>query len=111
MEPIVDHAYRPVGNVDVKVTFAGESYLLKTDRHGEFGKELNASELKPRTYTVQIFASSDDGKKGMARTSLEIDGHTGKIAKFERQLESLEMANDISKLRFNPNESCCCNSL
>jgi len=101
---VVDHAYRPVFNVDVKVTFAGESYLLKTDRHGEFGKQLDASELKPRTYTVQIFVVSDDGKKGMARTSLDINGHTEKYAKYERQIESMEMANDPSKLRKNSND-------
>ena len=60
---VVDHAYHPVSNVDVKLTFAGESYMLKTDRNGEFGKQLNASELKPRTYSINILATTDDGKK------------------------------------------------
>jgi len=104
MGTVVDHAYRPASNVDVKVTFAGESYLLKTDRLGEFGKQLDASDLKPRAYSVHIFASTTDGKKGMARATLEIEGHTEKAAKFERQLHSLELANDLSKLRNNPND-------
>ena len=101
---VVDHAYNPVSNVDVKVTFAGESYMLKTDRNGEFGKQLNASELKPRTYSIHILATTDDGKKGMIRTTFEIEGHTEKAAKYERQLESMEMANDLSKLRQNSND-------
>ena len=104
MGTVVDHAYRPVFNVEVKVTFAGESYSLKTDRHGEFGKQLDAKQLKPRTYSVQIFVTTDDGKKSMARATLQIDGHTEKSAKYERQIESMEMANDPSKLRKNSND-------
>ena len=60
---VVDHAYRPVSHADVKVTFAGESYMLKTDSTGEFGKQLDAKQLKPRAYSVQIFVTTDDGKK------------------------------------------------
>ncbi|MDA0756892.1 MAG: hypothetical protein O3C04_06660 [Crenarchaeota archaeon] len=101
---VVDHAYRPLSNIDVKLTFAGESYMLKTDGNGEFGTEIDVSDLKPRTYSMQVLATSDDGKKGMARTTLEIAGHTEKSAKYDRQLESMEMANDSSKLRQNPND-------
>jgi len=104
MGTVVDHAYRPVFNVEVKVTFAGESYSLKTDRQGEFGKQLDASQLEPRTYSVQIFVTSDDGKKGMTRANLQIDGHTEKSAKYDRQIESMEMANDPAKLRKNSND-------
>ena len=101
---VVDHAYRPVSNVDVKISFAGDSYMVKTDRHGEFGKQLNSHDLKPRTYTIHILATTDDEKKGMARTALQIDGHTPKTAKYERQLEFMEMVNDSSKLRKNSND-------
>jgi len=101
---VVDHAYKPVSKADVKVTFAGESYMLKTDRTGEFGKQLDASQLKPRTYTVQILVTTDDGKKSMTRTILHIDGHTEKSAKYERQIEAMELANDPSKLRKNSND-------
>ena len=101
---VVDHAYRPVPDVDVKVTFAGQSYMLQTDQLGEFGKQFDGSLLKPRTYTVQIFVTSDDGKKGMARTTLQIDGHTEKSAKYEKQIEFMEIANDPSKLRKNSND-------
>ena len=34
---VVDHAYRPLSNIDVKLTVAGESHMLKTDGNGEFG--------------------------------------------------------------------------
>ena len=101
---VVDHAYRPVSQADVKITFAGESHMLKTDNAGEFGKQLDVSQLKPRTYSVQIFVTTDDGKKSMARTTLQIDGHTEKSAKYERQIESMELANDPSKLRKNSND-------
>ena len=101
---VVDHAYRPLSNIDVRLTFAGESYMLKTDGNGEFGKQIDVSELKPRTYSIHVLATNDDGKKGMARTTLEITGHTEKAAKYERQLESMEMANDLSKLRQNSND-------
>ena len=60
--------------------------------------------MKPRTYSVQIFVTTDDGKKSMARATLQIDGHTEKSAKYERQIESMEMANDPSKLRKNSND-------
>tara|TARA_B110000014_G_C20009974_1_gene523641 strand:- start:67 stop:981 length:915 start_codon:yes stop_codon:yes gene_type:complete len=101
---VVDHGYNPVYNIDIKINFAGESYILKTDRHGEFGKELDARELKPRTYSLHVLASSDDGKKGMTRTTLEIDGHTEKSAKFDRELDYMNMVNDSSKLRNNSND-------
>ncbi|MDC0171926.1 hypothetical protein OAK02_03800 [Candidatus Nitrosopelagicus sp.] len=101
---VVDHAYRPLSNIDVKLTFAGESYMLKTDGNGEFGKQIDVTELKPRTYSIHVFATNDDGKKGMTRTTLEISGHTEKSAKYDRQLESMELANDLSKLRQNSND-------
>ena len=101
---VVDHAYRPLSSIDVKLTVAGESHMLKTDGNGEFGKQIDVSELKPRTYSIHVLATNDDGKKGMARTTLEITGHTEKAAKYERQLESMEMANDLSKLRQNSND-------
>ena len=101
---VVDHAYRPLSNIDVRLTFAGESYMLKTDGNGEFGKQIDVTELKPRTYSIHVFATNDDGKKGMTRTTLEISGHTEKSAKYERQLESIEFANDLSKLRQNSND-------
>ena len=101
---VVDHAYRPLSNIDVKLTIAGESHILKTDGNGEFGKQIDVSELKPRTYSILVFATDDDGKKGMVRTTLEVSGHTEKSAKYERQLESMELANDLSKLRPNSND-------
>ena len=101
---VVDHAYRPLSNIDVRLTFAGETYMLKTDGNGEFGKQIDQSELKPRTYSIHVLATNDDGKKGMARTTLEISGHTEKSAKYERQLEFMELANDFSKLRQNSND-------
>ena len=101
---VVDHAYRPLSNIDVRLTFAGESYILKTDGNGEFGKQIDVSDLKPRSYSIHVLATNDDGKKGMTRTTLEISGHTEKAAEYERQLESMEMANDLSKLRQNSND-------
>ena len=101
---ILDHAYRPVQGVDVKITLAGESYVVQTDENGQFGKQFYTHDLKPRTYTVQIIASSDDGKKSMTRTVLLIEGHQEKDAKYDRQLEFMEMANDPSKLRKNSND-------
>ena len=101
---VVDHAYHPLSNIDVKITVAGESYMLETDGNGEFGKQIDVSDFKPRTYSIQVFATDDDGKKGMTRTTLEISGYSEKSAKYERQLESMELANDLSKLRQNSND-------
>ena len=101
---VLDHAYRPLSNIDVKLTVAGESHMLKTDGNGEFGKQIDVTELEPRTYSILVFATDDDGKKGMTRTTLEVSGHTEKSAKYERQLESMELANDLSKLRPNSND-------
>jgi hypothetical protein len=93
-----------LSNIDVKLTVAGESHTLKTDGNGEFGKQIDVTELEPRTYSILVFATDDDGKKGMTRTTLEVSGHTEKSAKYERQLESMELANDLSKLRPNSND-------
>lgn len=101
---VVDHAYRPLSNIDVKLTVAGESHMLKTDGNGEFGKQIDVSELKPRTYSILVLATDENGKKGMARTTLDVSGHSEKSAKYERQLESMELANDLSKLRLNSND-------
>ena len=40
----------------------------------------------------------------MARTTLDVSGYSEKSAKYERQLESMELANDLSKLRLNSND-------
>lgn len=104
MGTVVDHAYRPLFDADVKITFAGQSHMVKTDILGEFGMQFDVSDLKPRTYSIHVLATTDDGKKGMTRTSFNIEGHTGKSAKFDHQLESMEMANDLSKLRKNSND-------
>ena len=40
----------------------------------------------------------------MARITLDVSGHTEKSAKYEKQLESMEQANDLSKLRLNSND-------
>ena len=101
---VVDHGYRPLSNIDVKLNIAGESHMLKTDGNGEFGKQIDVSELEPRTYSILIFATDNDGKKGMTRTTLEVSGHTEKSTKYDRQLESMELANDLSKLRPNSND-------
>tara|TARA_B100000029_G_scaffold473514_1_gene514975 strand:+ start:116 stop:1015 length:900 start_codon:yes stop_codon:yes gene_type:complete len=101
---VVDHAYRPVSNVDVKITFAGYSYMIKTNELGEFGQKLDVIDLKPRTYSIHILVSNDGEKQGMTSTTLKIDGHQEKSAKFDRQLEYLEMVNDPSKLRKNSHD-------
>jgi len=101
---IVDHAYRPVSGIDIKIVFAGDSYFVTSDKNGEFGKQFDSDTLKPRTYSVQIIATSDDGKMSMTRTTLQIDGHVEKNAKYERQIEFMELANDPSKLRKNSND-------
>ena len=59
---VVDHAYRPLSNIDVKLTVAGESHMLKTDGNGEFGKQIDVSELKPRTYSILVLATDENGK-------------------------------------------------
>ena len=43
---VADHAYRPLSNIDVKLTVAGESHMLKTDGNGEFGKQIDVSDYK-----------------------------------------------------------------
>ena len=53
---VVDHAYRPLSNIDVKLTVAGESHMLKTDGNGEFGKQIDVSDYK-------ILLSSREFKK------------------------------------------------
>ena len=73
---VVDHAYRPLSNIDVKLTVAGESHMLKTDGNGEFGKQIDVSELKPRTYSILVLATDENGKKGMARTTLGAVSYT-----------------------------------
>jgi len=101
---IVDHAYNPVSGIDIKIFFGGESHILKSDERGEFGKQFESDDLKSRTYSVQLIATSDDGKMGMKRTTLQIEGHVEKNAKYDRQLESMEIANDPSKLRKNSHD-------
>ena len=86
---VVDHAYRPLSNIDVKLTVAGESHMLKTDGNGEFGTQIDVSELKPRTYSILVLATDENGKKGMARTTLDVSGHSEKSAKYEEKLLDL----------------------
>lgn len=98
---VVDHAYNPIPDLEVKISFAGQSHLLKTDDFGKFKKQFDGNHLESRSYSANIIASSIDGKKGIERTTIQIDGHTEKSAKFDRQLKYLEMVHGPEKLREN----------
>jgi hypothetical protein len=67
---VLDQVLRPVSGVDVTIRFSNNSVTTTTASDGSFSYEFGEQTM-PGTFTVNIFAKSND-KKGFAKLALQV---------------------------------------
>jgi len=71
---VLDHASKPVPKATVNVRSGSMSIFTTTSQNGEFLAELGKSERMPGSYVVNIAATSQEGKTGIASIQFQIKG-------------------------------------
>lgn len=71
---VVDQADRPVSDVQVKIRFGAESATTITNSDGMFFYDFGPKDRFSGIYIVNVVATSNDGKIGLASTKFEIKG-------------------------------------
>lgn len=71
---IVDHAQKPIVNAEVKIRLGSDSIVTTTDSEGKFYHKFEAKERVAGKYIVNVAATSEDEKIGLASTTFIIKG-------------------------------------
>lgn len=71
---IVNHAQKPVVNAEVKIRLGSDSIVTTTDSDGKFYHEFGVKDRIPGKYIVNVVATSEDEKIGLASTTFIIKG-------------------------------------
>ncbi|MEX0657442.1 MAG: hypothetical protein WD154_07865 [Nitrosopumilaceae archaeon] len=71
---IVNHAQKPIINAEVKIRLGSDSIVTTTDSEGKFYHEFGVKERVPGKYIVNVAATSEDEKIGLASTTFIIKG-------------------------------------
>ena len=87
---IVDHASKPVPKASVNIKSGAMSIFTITSQSGEFMAELGKQERLPGSYIVNISASSQDGKTGIASIQFHVKGELSPTAVNESKLSTPE---------------------
>ena len=87
---VVDHAYDPVQAADILIRVGSETTTALTDKQGMFRAEFENFQKIPGTYTVNVIASIDDGRRGLASTHFEVKGDISSVAVLQGKLATDE---------------------
>lgn len=71
---VVNHAQKPVVNAEVKIRLGSDSIVTTTDSEGKFSHEFGVKDRIPGKYIVNVAATSEDEKIGLASTTFIIKG-------------------------------------
>lgn len=71
---IVNHAQKPIVNAEVKIRLGSDSIVTTTDSEGKFYHEFGVKDRIPGKYIVNVAATSEDEKIGLASTTFIIKG-------------------------------------
>ncbi|MEK6957236.1 MAG: carboxypeptidase-like regulatory domain-containing protein, partial [Thermoproteota archaeon] len=71
---IVNHAQKPIVNAEVKIRLGSDSIVTTTDSDGKFYHEFGVKDRIPGKYIVNVAATSEDEKIGLASTTFIIKG-------------------------------------
>lgn len=86
---VVNQADRPVSDVQVKIRFGGESATTSTNEEGVFFYDFGVKERISGIYIVNIVATGEDGKIGLASTQFEIKGKSLPSSHAEQRFDSV----------------------
>ena len=87
---IVDHASKPVHKATVNIRSGSMSIFTTTSEAGEFGTELGKHARIPGIYTVNIVATTPDGKTGITSIQFQVKGELTQTTLNEKKLSTPE---------------------
>lgn len=96
---VVDHAYKPMGEVEVFIRTGADTTKIFTNPEGEFRGEFKNLERVPATYTVNVVASWN-GMTGLSSTQFQVKGDATPVSVLQKKL-----ATDEAKKYLSANES------
>ena len=93
---ILDHASKPVKDVNVHIITGEKSIFTLTDEFGKFRVKLGSFNAIPGNYAVNVIANTEDGKTGMTSTEFQIKGELTPITISEEKLSTPEATKYLS---------------
>lgn len=87
---ITDQASKPVSNATVNVRSGSMSIFTTTSNSGEFLAELGKHDRMPGNYIVNISATTQEGKTGIASTSFQVKGELTPMSVSQQKLSTPE---------------------
>ena len=93
---VINHAGKPVYNVDVKIRLDVQSVIVTTDETGFFYHEFTGLELLPGTHIINIMGTSQDEKIGLASTQFQVKGELAVSSQTSKILQTPEAIKYLS---------------
>jgi len=87
---VTDHASKPVSGAEVKVRLYSDSITVLTDTTGSFKVEFSEFDGLPGNYIVNVLATTNDGKIGLASTEFQVTGELLVQSYSEKILSTIE---------------------
>jgi len=87
---VTDHASKPVYGAEVKVRLHSDSITTLTDTTGSFKVEFSEFDGLPGNYIVNVMATTNDGKIGLASTEFQVTGELLVQSYSEKILSTME---------------------
>jgi len=87
---VIDHASKPVSGAEVKVRLYSDSITILTDTTGSFKVEFSEFAGLPGNYIVNVMATTNDGKIGLASTEFQVKGELLVQTRSEKILSTME---------------------
>jgi len=87
---VTDHASKPVSGAEVKVRLHSDSITVLTDTTGSLKVEFSEFDGLPGNYIVNVLATTNDGKIGLASTEFQVKGDLLVQSYSEKILSTIE---------------------
>ncbi len=103
---VVDHAGKAIQNAEVQIRIGSETIITSTSETGEFEHEFVALQLIPGTHVVNVVATSQTEKIGLASTDFQVKGelqtysHTAKLLETPEAVKYLNA--DPTSFEYDP---------
>ena len=97
---VVDHAGKPVSSAEVKISLENESVITFTNVTGEFRYEFENVSI-PGYYIVNVVASTNDTRMGLAQTFFQVKGP---ISISAQSAYNLDLINSTYYEKINQNQ-------
>ena len=102
---VLDHAYKPMSDVEILILAGAETGKTFTNSEGEFTKDFENFERVPGTYTINVIGSLYE-MTGLTSAQFQIKGDASQVSALEEKLSTEEaeryLSADQSDFEGNP---------